>query len=59
MVQNGELIPLEVLVKEFETFKRLKKIALFRYYPLIKCLGKWKEGSKKVRFTEYRRNLSK
>lgn len=42
MVHNGELVPLETLARQFDLYKKLKKIDYFKNYHYIKYIYKWK-----------------
>lgn len=52
MVSEGELIPLEKLIYEYDLYSKLRKVPFFRYYFLIKFMNKWNRGSKVAKFIE-------
>lgn len=54
MVREGELTPLEDLIREYELFSRLRKNPFFRYYLAIKFLARWRRGSRMIKFVENR-----
>ena len=59
MVSEGELIPLEQLIHDYENFTKLRKIHFFKYYPLLKMIGKWYRGSTVTRFVHNKRSITK
>ncbi len=50
MVIDGEMIPLETMVHEFENFKKLRRIPFFRHFLWAKFMNIWNKGSKKAHF---------
>lgn len=59
MVSDGELIPLESLIKDYDTYIKLKKITFFNYFSLIRFMNKWNRGSKLAKFVEAKYKIKK
>ena len=59
MVAEGELIPLERLIYEWDIYSNLKKIPFYRYFWIIKLMNKWNRGSKVAKFVETKYKIKK
>ena len=59
MVSEGELVPLDKLIRDYNNYVQLKKISFFKHYPLLKMMGKWHRGSTVARFVHNKRTISK
>lgn len=59
MVCEGELVPLDKLIHEYDLFTRVKKVHFFKHFWTIKLMNKWNRGSKVAKFIETKYKIKK